>query len=500
MRKSIFAILSAFFAPLGAFATNEGVPSYYQQNAAQTANQAAYNRQYSAQGYSQYVGQSGNKQVVGSRTYSYQVPRQTTPNLTTATSMGAMTPNGIAMPTESDKAFNVYGGYNRRFADFEFRTGVNSVLEWDDMVFNEFTVGARYNFSLRNFDLMAYGEYTYGDMAHGGLSMDYDLEPYTTLNPGDGIFTVSVGDQSGHTDHFRFGMGARHIWDIGGWKLTPIIGYEIFKHNLKMSDHYYPNQGVYIPLMTDAGNYVFGYTDPADLTTYFYSVPVGSSVDSNWYQVCMSPEDIKVVGDTTGGVGGFLGNVTSTEDWVSTLGDVPWGVPYGECVVIGGDGPILIDGTTHIYNTTWSGFYVALEIEKQMTLADKLRLYMQFSLPKYSSEGTWPRRDDWQQNPSFIDEGSNGSYAYAFELEYDYRLSERLQLALKAETNYFHVGRIPGKLYVAPYSEFVAYEDDLGNVSYVLETTAAHTENITDSLKEANWQSFGLHLGVKYSF
>ena len=159
---------------------------------------------------------------------------------------------------------------------------------------------------------------------------------------------------------------------------------------------------------------------------------------------------------------------------------------------------------THIYNTTWSGFYFGLEVEKQMTLADKLRFYVQFSLPNYSSEGIWPNRTDWQQNPSFLDEGSNGAYAYAAEMEYNMRLSSRLQLALKVDTNFFHVGNIPGKLYIAEYTDFVYDEEgqymlDEYGLPY-LETVPAHTEHVSDSLKQANWQSFGLHIGVKYAF
>ena len=137
---------------------------------------------------------------------------------------------------------------------------------------------------------------------------------------------------------------------------------------------------------------------------------------------------------------------------------------------------------------------------------------MQVGLPKYSSEGIWPNRTDWQQNPSFLDEGSNGAYSYLAEMEYNYKLSDRLQLALKVDTNLFHVGKIPGELYVAEYSQYVMDENgqyvmqeiiaDDGSVYYVplLEIVPAYTEKVNESLKRATWQSFGLHLGFKYSF
>ena len=504
MRKVLLSFLPVVLAHFAATASNEGVPAYYQKAAAPNANQVNYGG-YANQGYTKYVGNSGSKQIVGTRTYTYQTERRWT-GVDGSMMNGAMTVNGVALPAESEKSTYIYAGYNRRFADFEFKTGVNSILEWDDMVFNELTVGARHNFSLRNFDMFAFGEYTYGKMAHGGLSMDYDLEPYDWSDPSYGIFTISMGDQSGKSQHLRFGLGARHIWDIKGWKLSPIIGYEIFKHDLEMSDHLYPNQGIYLPLMALGQQYVYG-----DAEGNYYAMPIDMTPPDNWYQVCMGPEDIKVVdpaGFSSSGYITQLGTTLTTIDYQESMGLDPWGVPYGDCVIIGGDGPIRVGGVTHIYNTTWSGLYVGLEIEKQMTWSDKLRFYFQFSFPKYSSEGIWPNRTDWQQSPSFLDEGSNGAYAYAAELEYDFRVSDRLQLTLKADTNLFHVGNIPGKLYIATYTDFlydeegqlVLQEGEDGNYYPILETVTAHTENVSNSLKEATWQSFSLQLGFKFAF
>ncbi len=485
--------------PFAVFAANEGVPSYYQTSSGPNANQAAYGA-YASQGYTKYVGQSGSKQVVSSNSYSYQVPRQTAPKV----NYGAMTVNGIATP-EENKTY-IYAGYNRRFADFEFETGVNSILEWDDMHYNEIVVGARHNFTVRDFDMFAFGEYTNGTMASGGLSMDYDLEPFDEANQFDGIFTISMGQQSGSTHHIRLGVGARHIWEISGWKLSPIIGYEIFKHDLEMSDHLYPNQGIYLPLMTENGDYVYG-----DSLGYYYSVPQDYVPPEDWYQVCMTPEDIKLVQTPNVGLGALTTPTNPdlvVDDYDPNMGTIPWGVSQTECVVIGGDGPVKVGGTTHIYNTTWSGFYLGLEIEKQMTLADKLRFYVQFGLPKYSSEGIWPNRTDWQQNPSFLDEGSNGAYSYTAEMEYIMRLSDRLQLSLRVDTNCFHVGNIGGELYIAEYTQVatdengdpIITEDANGNLYFDLVTIPGYTEKVSDSLERATWQSFGLHIGLKYAF
>ena len=517
MRKALVSFLPAILIHFAAFGSNEGVPVYYQKGANANSNQLNYGG-YADQGYTKYVGTSGSKQVVGTRTYTYHNEHKKVPEVAeyidsmTYTNSGAMTVNGVATTTDIERRTQVYAGYSSRFADFEFKTGVNSILEWDDMIFNELNVGARHRFSLGNFDMFAFADYTYGDMSHGGLSMDYDLEPYDWNTPYDGIFTISMGDQSGTSNRLRLGIGAHHIWDIGGWKISPIIGYEIFKHDLKMSDHLYPNQGVYVPLMTSDGEYVYG-----DAQGNYFSMPINITPPDNWYQVCMGPEDMRVVNQSTGSViGSYVtgyGNYLTTMEYDPSWGIVPWGVPEGDCVIIGGDGPIKVGGITHIYNTTWSGFYFGLEVEKQMTLADKLRLYVQLGLPKYSSEGIWPNRTDWQQNPSFLDEGSNGAYTYSAEMEYDMRLSSRLQLALKVDTNLFHVGNIPGKIYVAEGIDFV-YDADgqlvmyqgidpvTGELVWYPETreVAAHTEHVSNALKEATWQSFGVHIGLKYAF
>ncbi|MBD5391340.1 hypothetical protein HDR66_00880 [bacterium] len=503
MNLRFYAFLCAMTLPFAAHAANEGVPSYYQSTPSQNANQIGYN-QYSQQGYSKYVGQNGQSQVIGTRTTTYQVPRM--PEITT--SYGAMTTNGIALPVQNERRTTLYAGYSRRFADFEFETGVGSILEWDDMIFNEINLGAQHNFSVRDFDMFIYGQYSFGKLSHGGLSMDYDLKPFDPTYPNEGIFTISMGDQTGKTNHIKFGLGARHVWDIAGWKLSPSIGYEIFKHDLKMSDHYYPNPAVYLPLMTDKGDYVYG-----DANQNYYAFPIDADVPEGLYQVCMSPEDILLVqANQAAGSNGLVLSNLNTGEYDPIMGTIPWGVDSGECVIIGGDGPIVVPGVTHIYNTTWSGFYVGLEIEKQMTMSDKLRFYVQFGLPKYSSEGIWPNRDDWQQNPSFTDEGSKDSYSYTAEMEYNLRLSDRLQLALKADMNVFHVGRIPGKLYIAEYTDIAI--DENGNAIFetitgadggqylvpVLETIPASTEHVSNSLTKATWQSFGLHLGLKYAF
>lgn len=490
MKASFLALFCAIAVPLSGFSSNEGVPVYYNPHTVNNANRNAYAK-YQQYGYTDYVGKSGSKQIISSNSYSYKVPRPQEESY-----KGMMTANGIAMPTSEYKT-TIYANYARRFADFEFETGVNSILEWDDMIFNEFNFGLRHVFDMHGFDFLAYADYTYGKLSSGGLSMDYDLEPYDYSYPTDGIFTISMGKQSGDTNKLKLGVGAHHIWNWGGWKITPHIGYEIFKHNLEMSDHIYPNPGIYLPLMTSAGDYVFG-----DTAGNYYVFPQDNAPvdDDELYQVCMSPEDIKIVytSGAAGATGAYLGNTIVTQDWNPNLGTLPWGVGEGDCVVIGGDGVVKVDGTTHIYNTTWSGFYLGLEVEKQMTLADKLRFYVQVSMPKYSAEGTWPNRDDWQQNPSFLDEGSNGAFAYEAELEYAYQVSDRLQLFLKANTDYFHIGSIPGELYVAEQTYYIEDVNNPGN--WIIQVDEAHTEYVADSLKKATWQSFGLHIGVKYAF
>ena len=497
MKALFFPILMGFLLPLGAVAATEGVPEYYNRSATTSNQPSAVLGPSGAAGA--YVGQNSHKQIVGQRTYTYQVPAAQQPIIT-----GTMTPSGIAINPADEPAWVLSADYARKYAKFAFETGVRSRLEWNDMIFNEIGIMARHNFSVRSVDMFAFGEYRLGQMESGGMSIDYDLKPYDDRFPTLGIFTVSIGGMSGKTNHIRLGLGARNIWDVGGWKLSPSIGYEIFNHDLKMSDHLYPNPGIYLPMLNQFGDYIYG-----DAAGKYYSVPQGVEPPEGLYQVCLSPEDIKVTmanpDRTPQVVVDQFGNfILVTGDYQTLWGDLPWGVGPDQCVIIGGDGPILVEGTTHIYNTRWSGLFIGLEVEKQMTFADKLRFYAQVGLPSYHAEGTWPNRVDWQQYPSFIDEGKNGSFSYQLEMEYIYTMTERLQLVLKADTSYYHVGQIPGKLFVATYTTWLM--DEYGqyvldaNGYPIIEIVDAQTEHISDSLRSASWMSFGFHIGVKYAF
>jgi len=496
----IFAMLAA---PFAVFA-REGVPTYYSGYSSAYGNNYSYGQQRQQYTNNQYQPQQNaqGRYVVGQRSYSYQVPSQGQNGYQNIN--GTMTPNGIAIPrAATDTNTSIALEYGRKFADFQFETGVQSVLEWDDMLVNEFGIHIERDFSLRIMDLFLIGDYRYGKMSDGGLSMDYDLRPYDDSMPDYGIFTISIGEQSGTMQNIKVGVGARHIWDLSGWKLSPMIGYQVFKHDLQMANHIYPNPGVYIPLLTQDGRYVYG-----DGSGNYYAPQPNELPPDGWSQVCLSPEDLALAA-----VDGYTGQpytdaygVLQTTNYDPLYEWLPWGVGAGECVIVGGDGMVMVSGTTHIYNTAWSGIYLGLEIEKQMTYTDKLRFYAEVSLPHYKSEGTWPNRTDWQQSPSFIDEGDTGGLHYQAEMEYIYQFSPRVQLSIKADASYWHIGKIPGELYVAGYAYYVDADGD-GYADFdettgfpIVEWQEPYTEFISDSLKEATYRSFGAYLGVKYAF
>jgi len=497
MRKRFFGFLAVLFIPFAAHG-REGTPVYYDN-----AYPAQYQRAPSAyMNQNVYVGTMPQRQIIGQRSYTYQTPRSNNP-----IANGTMTANGVSLPRSDDLV--ITAEFRRKYADFRFETGVQSILEWDGMVVNEIALHIEKDFVLRDYDVFAYAEYATGTVGGGGMSMDYDLRPYNNKEPDNGIFTISMGGQSGKIQDFKIGVGARHIWDVEGWKFSPILGYQVFKHDLKMNNHVYPNPAVYIPLMDQYGDYIFG-----DLNGNYYSVgqnQTDMAAANGWYQVCMSPEDLALAAVDPGTKQPIVGpdGELMTVGYNPLYEYLPWGVGPGECIVVGGDGMIMINGVTHIYNTTWSGIFLGLEIEKQMTYTDALRFYAQVSMPHYRAEGTWPNRDDWQQNPSFIDEGDNGAFQYQMELEYTYKASERVQVSLKASTEYFSIGNIGGELYVAGRSYLALDEEGKPIVETdmssgfqvpILITEGPYTEKITDSLKSAVWQSFGLHLGVKYAF
>ena len=89
MRTKFLALLCGIIAPLACFASNEGVPVYYSSTSRMNANRNAFQK-YQKQGYTQYVGNTGKKQVLGSRQYAYQVPRQQYSTNTTYSAYGIL--------------------------------------------------------------------------------------------------------------------------------------------------------------------------------------------------------------------------------------------------------------------------------------------------------------------------------------------------------------------------------------------------------------------------
>jgi hypothetical protein len=495
--KKISLILVGILMPVMSAHSREGTPLYY-QNYAPQQNFNVYQNPRNPYAQPVMVGNQPSRAIVGQSSSSQviAIPRDRTKDW-----QQYMTPNGVALQKPTD--WEAYAFTGRRFSNFQFETGVQSILKWDDMVWNELGAGLKRDFKMQDYDLFAFGEYTQGTfVSAGGHSYDYDMKPYDNAYPDVGLFYVSMGGSGGDTSRIRFGLGAKNVFDVQGWKLSPVVGYEIFRHNLTMKDHEYPNPAVYIPMLNEYGDYIIG-----DVNGNYYSLPAGNAIPDGYYQVCLGPEDLAIAASQANGAPQIdaNGNLIMIGYDPLIMGYLPWGVGPGECVIIGGDGMVVVWGTTHIYNTTWTSIYVGLELEKQMTYQDKLRFYAQIAMPNYSSDGIWPNRTDWQQNPSFIDAGNTDSTAYRLEMEYTWLLNENLHLNIKADTEYYYVGAIPGTLFVNKYSTYII--DDYGqyvvdpNTGYpVLETVAAHSEHIPDSLRYARWQSFGLNIGLKYTF
>ena len=77
MKRNFLAFLCTVLPSFAYAASNEGVPVYYTDPGRPNANQVGYGR-YQNYGYTQYVGTSGKKQIIGSNQYTYQVPHQST--------------------------------------------------------------------------------------------------------------------------------------------------------------------------------------------------------------------------------------------------------------------------------------------------------------------------------------------------------------------------------------------------------------------------------------
>ncbi len=533
--KHLALFLFSGFLSTTAFAVEEGYPVYYNsytaeascnsynssgaciqravsQNRGYSSSQSGgYNSQNSQrqQGYSNYNQQSEQS--------SYQSQQNTQQNQRVSQNNGyqKFTPNKGKRKID----LGIWAG--RRFADFEYQLNfgysynsgdftsegssfskpAGSILEWDDMVFNELGLTGRYDFEYKKYPLFVFGEYKQGRLEKSGDSRDDDLTV-------DDLWDISIGGIEASTEGFKFGIGWDDAFSWADFTFSPVLGYMTQTHELNMTNQIYaqPDQSVYVygDDGTDDGTWIYE-DDSGDAHACLWNTDIdGFTPGANWF-ADIGGGIITVFDFDNGGSAGlnYLGNGWLDCDAASNYcgtGDVNYQVSDGAggtrniisyddlllfdidaapgdsegCMLGGYDVSVALGGQTQKYEATWSGFFIGTYMDRQFNARESLSFYAQIAMLDYTATADWVYRTDLA-HPSFED-NANGM-GYELRMTYTREFAPSWDFVLSVEWETFELS---------------------GGT-----TTINYADGTTASEPFANyavWQSMGLRLGVVKKF
>jgi len=470
----------AFCSSVNKAYAEEGYPVYYNNYLSSTYNGSVYAPQqaptYQNNGYSPY----------GTAQQSYY-PQQNT-GYTTPVPPAQQVQKGTGYteyqieevkPVDNTKyllkgpmGMDIEFSMGRVFSDFEFQlTPENentyddartqgSILEWDDMIFNEMKLKIRKDFTLdknKENKMFAFAEYKKGSLVQSGDSRDDDMrvDPY---------YYTSIGGIEANTNGYKVGLGWTDAFKLDGFKFSPTMGYTNQSHNLTMTDQAYAlPEPVYYYTEDDNGNSVLVYDEDANPMCAYYtdSVTAGSIEDD-------TGTDIPLWIDSDGD--GQLDTQLASTDLIYIGYD-----EGGDCTVGGTGSESFLAGPVQIYNTNWSGFFLGSFVNKVFGPKDSIQFYGEFAIMDFLAEANWVRRTDLA-GPMYDKAKAIG---YTFEMTYKHKIARDMDLTFNANFETF--------------SLFGSATTDI-NFS---DGTSTHIEN---SMMYADWNSMGFHLGLQKLF
>jgi len=133
-----------------------------------------------------------------------------------------------------------------------------------------------------------------------------------------------------------------------------------------------------------------------------------------------------------------------------------------------------ISGLDSRYETVWRNLFVGGDFQFRPTQNSELLLGYNYYWSSYEGKGYWNLRTDFSQNPSFKHTGNGGGYSLT--LDYTYFFAQNWGANLKGE-----------------YKDMKIKNGD--DITYFSNNTSSRT-----NLKEVDWSSYYLNLGLTYRF
>lgn len=286
---------------------------------------------------------------------------------------------------------------------------------------------------------------------------------------------LSVGTSNGGTQMgFNAAFGFTDLFSLGRVKVTPSIGYRYFKHELKTKNNY----GMMMNVLSTA-------VDGGQLVNCL-EVEGGEVQCSPYIGFANNAGEILSIGHL---VQDEDGNIFIQNDPGATQIDVGYTYYYEQA------------GTSHKYETTWMGPYVALDMEYAVNNNNYVSGGIEFGLPVYSSKGDQPYRIDWAHPTSVEDEGGLGdAYHLGLNAAWTSMVTDSIGLQLGFTYDYYKVSGATAKThfnsnyYTTLYNNGRLSAEDYA--AYSANNWTAEDKSEIDSI----YKSMGIRAGIEVKF
>ncbi len=375
----------------------------------------------------------------------------------------------------ADTGLSLNAGISHQLASWRFdMSTAGSKLHYDNINWNVFDASANYNFYLGNslVRLTLGGQY---GMQFGDSSMVDDditgggffLQDWNVDLDDDGVadqvwsqqgHALSVGTSNdGNLMGMYAGIGLVDMWKIGSFRVTPSVGYRMFKYKLDTKRNY--------GMSLDTANGATNYCQSAGGETQ--CLPFLVFVDDNNSPLLGTIDGTDLNGDGIIDTYSYIKvpSVTSGNLYVETENTYYY----------------YQDGVSHSYEVEWTGPYLALDMEYDFSADDAINARLEFGLPTYTATADQPYRPDWQHPKSLEDKGGFGdAYHFGFLTNWMHSITNSVMLSVGVTFDYYHIGK-------ADATSFLNQGYYTSNYLTPATTTNTYLEGVYGGSNYLNW-------------
>ena len=330
---------------------------------------------------------------------------------------------GAARPGQQQRSaqnqtqgFYLGAGYSFETAAWEFSMkSAGSKLIYDNLSWHILDVNGGYAFGEAAFGLKIDLGLKFGFQANDGVMTDDDItaggylittyyNAVTGAKVGDVIGrALSIGTSSGGSMFgYNVGFGLTDKLAIGRMKITPSIGYRDLSYTVKTQN----NHGMAID------------------TGYCVQVPGSDEVQCDPFLAVLNPGMTpQIIWEDKNTSGGYIDT--------------------------GGTYYYMQPGTSHKYDVSWAGPYLAVDLDYDINADNKVSARVELGLPAYTATGDQPYRPDWKHPKSIEDSaGIGSSYHLGLAALWSTGLTDSVSLQIGLTYDYYTMSGATAKTFL----------------------------------------------------